>query len=720
MDLPDNMKEAAEVALDLLDSRLVMVTGKGGTGKTTYAAAIAMLAAARGRRTLLAEVDNQRPALTPIFGVEPHYQPEEVRENLDICNVTWSEALKSFLKRLVPSRRVVSLILDNAMVQRFLDFTPGSQELVTLSVLGEHASEYDLVVVDMPASGHAFSLLDITRSALGLFRSGPVRQRAQELRTLLSRRTTRMVFVSLPEEMVVNETIETYTKMEEFELVSRPPAVFLNRATLPSLTDDERELLARMGATDGLDAVQHEFLQAGRWEDALEQATAHSAERLEEALHHGAILVPPAPPGGIPSKVVESVAAHLGRLVGVARRDLKLDNPFPAPEAEPPKGPLDVSMDAWMRKTQLVVCVGAGGVGKTTTAATLALSGALRGRHAMVLTIDPARRLANSLGLNAIGNEATAIDLTHLKASGQLHAMMLDSKSTFDGLIERIAPDDEARDRILENHIYRHMADTFAGSQDYMATETLYDIVNSGEYDLVVLDTPPVKNALDFLESPGRLVNFLDERVLKWFLQPKGAGGFGRRWMMGTQAVVYKLLGAVFGEDFLDDLGQFFRDFSGLYAGFVERHETIMELFHDPNTSFVTVCAPTESSLDVATFFQQELGERELPRGGIIVNQVHTCHGEHHDAKAVLAEVAEGARGDLDPVVAQRVLARLGMAHRRLKGLTDAEAILTHQVRVAGKNGGFYQEVPRLEGNVHDLDALKTVSDAIFAPAREL
>jgi len=721
MDVPDNMKEAAEVALDLLDSRLVMVTGKGGTGKTSYAAAIAMLAAARGRRTLLAEVDNQRPALTPIFGVEPSFQPEEVRKNLDICNVTWSEALKSFLKRLVPSRRVVSLILDNAMVQRFLDFTPGSQEIVTLSVLGEHASEYDLVVVDMPASGHAFSLLDITRSALGLFRSGPVRQRAQELRQLLSRRTTRMVFVSLPEEMVVNETIETYSKMEDFELVSRPPAVFLNRATLPSLTEDERDLLGRMGRVEGLDALQQEFLQAGRWEDALEQATAHSAERLTEALHHAPILVPPAPPGGIPSKVVESVAAHLGRLVGVSRRDLKLDNPYPAPEAEPPKGPLDVSVDAWMRRTNLVVCVGAGGVGKTTTAATLALSGAIRGRKAMVLTIDPARRLANSLGLSAIGNEATAIDLSAFSTSGQLHAMMLDSKSTFDGLIERIAPDEESRDRILQNHIYRHMADTFAGSQDYMATETLYDIVNSGDYDLVILDTPPVKNALDFLESPGRLVNFLDERVLKWFLQPnQGRRGFGRRWMLGTQAVVYKLLGAVFGEDFLEDLSHFFADFSGLYAGFVERHETIMKLFHDEHTSFVTVCAPTESSLDVATFFQQELAERELPRGGIIVNQVHTCLGEHHDARAVLEPVADAARGELDPVVVQRVLARLGMAHRRLKGLTSAEAVLTHQVRVAGEGGGFYQEVPRLEGNVHDLDALMQVSNAIFAPAREL
>lgn len=714
---PEELEKASDIAHDLLDSRLVMVTGKGGTGKTTYAAAIAMLAAARGKRTLLAEVDNQRPALTPIFGEEPTYEPVEVRPNLDICNVTWNEALKVFLRRLVPSKRVVSLILDSSAVQRFLDFTPGSQEIVTLSALGEHAADYDLVVVDMPASGHAFSLLDITRSALGLFRSGPVRQRAQELRQLLSRRTTRMVFVGLPEEMVVNETIETYRKMEDFELVSRPPAVFLNRATMPSLTDPERDLLARLGRAE-LDPLQEEFVRAGRWEDALEQATAHSAERLTEALEQPPILVPPAPPGGIPAKVVESVAAHLGRLVGVARRDLKLDGvDLPAPPVEHLGEPV-ATMDSWLQRTNLVVCVGAGGVGKTTTAATLGLSGALRGRRAMVLTIDPARRLANSLGLSAIGNEETRIDLSHLDAPGELWAMMLDSKSTFDGLIERVAGDEETRQRILGNHVYRHMADTFAGSQDYMATEKLYDIVTSDKYDLVILDTPPVKNALDFLESPGRLINFLDERVQKWFTQPES--GFSRRWMMGTSAVVYKLLGAVFGEDFLHDLTVFFRDFSGLYAGFVERHATIMGLFTDEHTQFVTVCAPTESSLDVATFFQEELAERDLPRGGIIVNQVHTCEGDHHDARAVIGALATELGAELPEAVINGVLARLGMAHRRLHALTVAEASLTAQVRKAGRGGGFYQEVPRLEGNVHDLDALATVSRAIFAPVRTL
>ncbi|MEN0066048.1 MAG: ArsA-related P-loop ATPase [Myxococcota bacterium] len=379
-------------------------------------------------------------------------------------------------------------------------------------------------------------------------------------------------------------------------------------------------------------------------------------------------------------------------------------------------------MNAWLERTRLVVCVGAGGVGKTTTAATIGLAGALRGRKAMVLTIDPARRLANSLGLSTIGNVGTKVDLQALglDAEGELWAMMLDSRGTFDALIAKFAPDEASRDRILSNHVYRHMADTFAGSQDYMATEKLYDLASSGDYDLIVLDTPPVKNALDFLESPGRLINFLDERVLKWFLRPYDGSLLSGRFMLGTSAVVFRLLGYVFGQDFLDDLATFFRDFQGLYKGFVERNDAVVAMFRDEATSFVTVCAPNESSLDVATFFQEELSKRSLPRGGIIVNQLHDCRGDEHDADLVLGELIRERFPDVDAAVASRVLARLGMAHRRLRALHLAEVGLAEKVRKAGRGGGFYQELPRLDGNVHDISALFEVGRQLFRRARQL
>ena len=187
--------------------------------------------------------------------------------------------------------------------------------------------------------------------------------------------------------------------------------------------------------------------------------------------------------------------------------------------------------------------------------------------------------------------------------------------------------------------------------------------------------------------------------------------------MLGTSAVVYRLMSYVFGKDFLDDLTTFFEDFQGLYKGFVERHEEVLALFRAETTSFVTVCAPTESALDVATFFQEELARRTLTRGGLIVNQVHACEGDTHDARVTLGAVAETLATGLPPATVAAVLARLGMAHRRLHALRVAEQALTTRARAAAKGGGFYVEIPRLDGNVHDLPALAEVGRRLFEPS---
>lgn len=310
----------------LLDDRLVFVTGKGGTGKTTTAAALAVLLAAKGRRTLLCEVDNQRPSLAPIFGRDAGFEPVRMHERLDVANLVWPASLVAYLQRMIPMGRIVKAILDNEMVRRFLDFVPGSQELVTLSAIVDLVGRYDVVVVDLPASGHAFSMLDITRSALGLFRGGPIRGRVEELRAVLRAPTTRMVFVGLPEEMVVNETIETVDKMRAAGLLGGDPLVVLNRATVPSFTDDERTLLDRLSAA-GLGTEAEEFLAAGRWERALEEAAAEAIARL--SLHFGAPPVLVAPAGGVraPRDVVREVAVALGRPLGLARRDLTWGTP---------------------------------------------------------------------------------------------------------------------------------------------------------------------------------------------------------------------------------------------------------------------------------------------------------------------------------------------------------------------------------------------------------
>jgi len=372
-----------------------------------------------------------------------------------------------------------------------------------------------------------------------------------------------------------------------------------------------------------------------------------------------------------------------------------------------------------LRSRSLVVCVGSGGVGKTSVAASMALWGALQGRKVMVLTIDPARRLGNALGLKKFGNEETPIDLADLGVEpapgGELWAMMLDTRSAFDNLIRRMAPDPLTADRILANPIYRVMSSTFAGTQEYMAGEMLYDLAASERYDLVVLDTPPVKNALDFLEAPSRLTRFFDPGIIKWFLTPYDERKVFGRIVAGTSAVVFRLLGFIFGRDFLEGLSEFLLLFTEMVEGFRERHEEVMSLMSSRETAFVTVCAPTVPSLEVASFFARELRSRKLPRGGTVVNQVHACGDEALDARDLLGELAAEAATGLPAGTSARLLARLGAAHARLREVARRERQLVDDLASRlDAAGGFLVELPRLEGEVHDLGALRALGGYLF------
>ena len=639
---------------------------------------------------------------------------------LDIVNVLYRPSLQHFIGSVVPVRRVVAKILDNPVIQRFLAFTPGAREMVTLSRLIQYAKDYDLVVVDMPASGHAFSLLDVTRSALGLFRSGPMRQRATAIRDML----------------VAGQHADRDGRAPRGDGRQRD-------ARDPRQVRELRHAVAaRGGAAQSRHAADPRQLRTGRsfagwprpsWTRCKPSSSARASGRTPSRSRppprssacgsiSTPVLIPPATDGGQPAEVLESVMVALGRHVGVSRSKLPALHRIDS-------GPTDVASDAvvsgaaldgWLDARSLVVTVGSGGVGKTTSAAAIGLYAAHRGRRVMVLTIDPARRLANSLGLVAIGNSETRIDLPaeDVADGGELWAMMLDSRSTMDALVDRIA-EPEVAERILGNHVYRHMADTFAGSQDYMATEKLYDLVSSERYDLVVLDTPPVKNALDFLESPGRLLNFLDEKILTWFLERPARSGWGI-WGLSASAVVHRLLGRVFGDEFLDDLAVFFQDFQGLYEGFRERHGAVVSTLHSDATGFLAICAPTRSSLDVAGYFVDELSARELPLAGVVVNQVHHCQFDEHDASASLGTLASDLAVGLSEPTAAAVLARLGMAHRRLHSTVVSEQIMIGGLRHSARGGGFFQQVPKIRGQVHDLAALAVVGNALFSEAEQL
>lgn len=297
---------------DLVYGNLILVTGKGGVGKTQVTAALGQLAAAQGRRTAIVEVGDQTPSMNRVFSADVGYDPTPVGDNLWALNLDWAAALREWIERVVPIKRVVKLILENALVRRFLDATPGNREVVILSKLVWLCQQYDLVVVDLPASGHAASLMAAPHRMLDLFRSGPIADRGRETLELLARDSTYMVLVALPEEMVVNETIETWQKIRQSTPELSIPIAVLNRAMRPTLTDDERALLERLEGAE-LSRDPEEILTAARWEARIEAATAEAMERLKTETDMAVVEIPRLKARDGSAVLVRNVTAALAR-----------------------------------------------------------------------------------------------------------------------------------------------------------------------------------------------------------------------------------------------------------------------------------------------------------------------------------------------------------------------------------------------------------------------
>jgi anion-transporting ArsA/GET3 family ATPase len=307
---------STEAAAALFRSRVLFVSGKGGTGKTAVAAAVARLCAAQGRRTLLVEIDAQRPSLGTVFGTVPTYEASEVSRNLWIANLTWLDALDGWLQDIVSMPRILRMITKNRVVGLFLEATPGVRDLSVISRVLRLAERFDAVVVDMPASGNAVAMLSIAHTARRLFDTGPVRRGAEELIALYGRADTALVLVALPEEMVINETIETARKTASDLVPLRLPLVVLNRSTIPSYSAQESELLAALQALP-LGDVASEVLAAGRWEADLETATSDAQRRLADELDVPVITLPVVARGEDAATVVHQLSVALARQAGL-------------------------------------------------------------------------------------------------------------------------------------------------------------------------------------------------------------------------------------------------------------------------------------------------------------------------------------------------------------------------------------------------------------------
>lgn len=382
------------------------------------------------------------------------------------------------------------------------------------------------------------------------------------------------------------------------------------------------------------------------------------------------------------------------------------------------------TLDDLVDSRKVIVCVGSGGVGKTTMSAAIALKAAERGRSVCVLTIDPAKRLANALGLTSLGNTESRIgnerlESAGIRTSGQLWAMMLDTKRTWDDLVLRFAPTEAQAQRILANHYYQQISSALAGSQEFMAMEKMYELHESGRYDLLVLDTPPTRHALDFLDAPTKMMGFMDERVLNFFLTPtRIAGRFGMGLLKGSTAIMFKVLERITGFGVLRDIGDFVSSFSGMYEGFRDRAGRVETFLRTDTSSFVLVTSPDPPAIAEAQFFFARLGDYRMPFGGFIINRVHP------DAFAEPGAREEWRRVREQPV---RIFESLGVAggdalagHMienvdRFQALAERDASGVERLRASCAGPHFWCLVPAFDADVHDLPSLAQLNKHLFA-----
>jgi anion-transporting ArsA/GET3 family ATPase len=365
------------------------------------------------------------------------------------------------------------------------------------------------------------------------------------------------------------------------------------------------------------------------------------------------------------------------------------------------------ALDIVLRDAEIIVSCGSGGVGKTTAAAAIAMHAAALGKRVVVVTIDPARRLADALGLaDGLSNEPTRVHLDlgpNAEESGELWAMMLDPATTFDGLVRQYAETPERAERILANAFYHNIAGALSGTQEYMAAEKLYQLHRDHRFDLVVVDTPPTRNALDFLDAPATLTRFINHRLFRLLMLPARKG---LKVLNVAAQPVLRSIGKVVGGDVLADAIAFFQAFEGMETGFRDRADSVSELLHSSITHYVLVASARHDTVEEARYFAARLADSKLSVAAVIVNRLQPRFGDATAEQALTAAATAETAGDHN-------LAGLWRNLAELRALADAEeGVIAPLVEDTGDTA--IHRVPLLADDVHDLGGLREIAGHLF------
>ena len=682
---------------ELLDKRLVIVTGKGGVGKSTVSLALALAGARQGKRTILCEVASQEHLSRVFHRAEVGFHEVEMAENLWAISIDPDESMREYVLLQLKVKAMRDLLFRSRVFTYLAAATPGLKELVTIGKIWELALDdrkvkrgrnYDLVIVDAPATGHGVGFLQTPRTFANVARVGPIRQQAETLDEFLRDRKDRGRD---------RRPARGDAGQRDREARARPGG----GGRRPRRPDLPATVSTRSGSSPRRPS------SSGGWPvngDGAVRAAGRAA--VSESAPRPCPARAARPAGGADRGAGDDAAVPVR-----ARARSRGDRHARRGDAHLMAGVAEL-----LEGKRVCICAGSGGVGKTTTSAAIAAGMAARGTQGRGADDRPGeatRRLARAARARqhrAPGRPGAVRAAGVDPGDGELWAMMLDAKQTFDEVVRKHAPDEETRERILSNRIYQQLSSALAGSQEYMAMEKLFEIHAEDRYDLLVLDTPPTRNALDFLDAPKRLTQFIEGRALQVFMRPAGFGMkvFGR----GT-AMMFSVLRRITGVDLLEELAEFFQAFSGMVEGFRERARRVNELLADAADLVPRRLRPPGRA---------DLGGGVLPsqagRGAAAVRrrdrEQGPLRGRPRDRPTPTAVETELADALGDPDLARRAAANFAdydaLAARDRANVEHLAAELRTKAVI---------QVPYLDEDVHDLAGLMEVNRYLFASGSE-